>query len=93
MKTAYELAMERLAKSTPSIKLTDEQRRQLAEIDSFFAARIAERELTLRAEISKAEANDDMETVDKLSTQLANDRKTIQAEMEEKKNRIRQSQA
>jgi DUF4097 and DUF4098 domain-containing protein YvlB len=41
MKSAYELAMERLEKKAPSVSLTDEQKQQIAEIDSTFKARIA----------------------------------------------------
>ena len=33
MKSAYELAMERLEKSAPSVSLTNEQKEQIAEID------------------------------------------------------------
>ena len=39
-----ELAMERLEKSAPTVKLTDEQKAQIAEIDSTCKARIAEKE-------------------------------------------------
>ena len=48
MKSAYELAMERLEKQTPSAKVTDEQRAAIAEIDSTYRARIAEREVFLQ---------------------------------------------
>ncbi len=34
MKTAYELAMERLSKAAPGVKLSDDQKKQLAELDS-----------------------------------------------------------
>ena len=43
MKSAYELAMERLEKKAPSTKLTDKQKADIAEIDSKlgnFAGRI-----------------------------------------------------
>ena len=43
MKSAYELAMERLQKGSPTITLTSEQKAELAEIDSSFNAKIAER--------------------------------------------------
>ena len=43
MKTAYELAMERLNKSGPSVKLSDARKKELAELDSKYAAKIAER--------------------------------------------------
>lgn len=46
MKSAYELAMERLAEdSGPSKSLTDEQRERIAEIDRKFDARVAEEKL------------------------------------------------
>ena len=48
MKSAYELAMERLQKGAPSISLTDDQKKELAEVDSTFKAKIAEKELLLR---------------------------------------------
>ena len=54
MKSAYELAMERLNKASPTIKLTDKQKLELAEIDSKYAAKIAERELLVRDELRKA---------------------------------------
>src|ERR1700736_5101877 len=56
MKSAYELAMERLAKDQPIMTLTEDQKKQLAEIDSQFKARIAEKELFLKGEIAKARA-------------------------------------
>ena len=48
MKSAYELAMERLAQSQPIVMLTDDQKKKLAEIESTFEARIAEKELFLK---------------------------------------------
>ena len=46
MKSAYELAMERLAKSGPVVSVTDEQRAEIGAIDDRFRAKIAERELS-----------------------------------------------
>jgi len=54
MKTAYELAMERLSKASPTVKLTDNQKKQLAELESQCSAKIAERELFIQGEINKA---------------------------------------
>lgn len=90
MKTAYELAMERLNKAAPTVKLTPEQKKQLAELDSQCAAKIAERELLLKAEIAKAIDKGDAEAVEQLEKQLASDRKTIRAGFDEKKDKIRQ---
>ncbi len=47
MKSSYELAMERLNKTAPATKLTGEQKKQLAELDAKYAAKIAEREIFL----------------------------------------------
>ena len=90
MKTAYELAMERLGKTAPTVKLTAEQKKQLAELDSQYAAKIAEREIALKDEIGKVAATGDMEKVEALQQQLINERKKLQTELGEKKDRVRQ---
>jgi hypothetical protein len=89
MKSSYELAMERLAKASPTVKLTDQQRTQLAEIDSQFAAKIAERELLLQDELRKAAAKGDAEAYQQIEKQLVSNRKTLEAQREEKKDKIR----
>lgn len=92
MKSAYELAMERLNKASPSIKLTGDQKKQLAELDSRCKAKIAEREIGLKDEIAKAESAGDFENAEQLRKQLADERKAIQAEFEEKKERVRKGE-
>lgn len=89
MKTAYELAMERLGKSAPTVKLTNDQKTQLADLDSQCAAKIAERELLLQGEIVKAVDKGDAEAVEQLQKQLVSDRKSLRAEFEEKKEKVR----
>jgi hypothetical protein len=89
MKTAYELAMERLNKSAPTVKLTDAQKKHLADLDSQCAAKIAERELFLKGEIVKAIDKGDAEAVEQLEKQLVSDRKSIRADFEEKKDKVR----
>ena len=89
MKTAYELAMERLSKAAPATKLTGAQKKQLAELDSKYAAKIAEREIALQDEITKTPAAGDSEKVELLQQQLVNERKKLQTELEEKKERVR----
>jgi hypothetical protein len=91
MKSAYELAMERLNKTSPTVKVTDQQKQELAEIDSKYAAKIAERELLVRDELRKASAKGDFETIEQLEKQLVSDRKSLEAEKEEKKGKIRQA--
>ena len=61
MKTSYELAMERLNQAAPTLKLTAEQKRQLAELDSQYAAKVAEREIALNGEAARLAAADDLE--------------------------------
>ena len=93
MKTAYELAMERLAQKAPSLKLSDEQKKALAELDSACKAKIAEREIASQGVLQEAEAKGDFEAAEKARAQLTADRQKLLAELEEKKQRIRQSQA
>jgi hypothetical protein len=93
MKSAYELAMERLNKTTPTVKLTDSQKKQLAELDSKYAAKIAEREIALKGDIEKAAASGDAEKAEELQRQLNNDRRKLQAELEDKKEQVRQGKA
>lgn len=93
MKTAYELAMERLSKSAPVAKLTDAQKKELAELDSKYAAKIAEREIFLKGEMEKAAGKNDLESYQQFEKQLVHDRKVLQAELEEKKDKLRESAA
>ncbi len=93
MKSAYELAMERLNKQSPTVALNDAQKAELAELDSKYAAKIAERELLLQAEIRKAAEQGDAESYEQLQKQLANNRQTLRAELEEKKEQVRSRKA
>lgn len=90
MKSAYELAMERLNKTSPTVKLTEKQKKDIAELDSKYQAKIAEREIGLKSEIAKAAVQGDFESLEKLEQQLAAERKKLQAELEEKKEQVRQ---
>ena len=89
MKSSYELAMERLGKSAPSTKLSDEQKKQLAELDSKYTAKIAEREIFLKGELAAAAAKGDAEAYAQIEKQLVSERKKFQAELEEKKEKVR----
>jgi hypothetical protein len=84
--------MERLNKTGPVQKLTEEQKKQLAELDSQYAAKIAEREIFLNGEMSKAVAKGDHEALQQLERQLVSDRKSLQADLEEKKEKVRAGQ-
>ena len=89
MKSSYELAMERLNKAAPTAKLTGAQKTELAELDSQYAAKIAGREIALKGEM--ANVGQDIEKVEVLREQLANERKKLQAELEEKKEVVRRA--
>ena len=91
MKSAYELAMERLNKTSPALKLTAAQKKELADLDSKYAAKIAEREIALKGEMDKATAAGKEEAVPQLQRQLADDKRKLQSDLEDKKDRIRQA--
>jgi hypothetical protein len=93
MKSAYELAMERLNKTAPAAKLTNEQKQRLAELDAEYKAKIADREIFLQGQMAKAVEAGDEESLAQLRRQLANDRKNFQEELEEKKEAVRKGQA
>lgn len=88
MKSAYELAMERLNRAAPTVKLSAAQKKEIAELESQYAAKIAAREIALNGEI--AGAADDFEKAAALRDRLLNERKKLQAELEEKKEQVRQ---
>jgi hypothetical protein len=92
MKSAYELAMERLQKQSPTVKLTAAQKAGLAELESQYAAKVAQRELALKDEIVTAESQGKDEEADQLRAQLVYDRAKLLAELEEKKERVRSGQ-
>jgi hypothetical protein len=89
MKTAYELAMERLSKSSPSVKLTEAQKCRIADLESRYKAKVAERELALKDEIAKAAEAGDAEKMAELEQRLVTERKKLQADLEEKKEAVR----
>jgi hypothetical protein len=91
MKSAYELAMERLQKGSPTITLTPEQKAELADIDSSFNAKIAERKIFLTDQITKAAAAGKFDDVESLEKQLTTDVRRLQEDCEQKKEKLRAS--
>lgn len=91
MKSAYELAMERLAKSDPSANqpLTAEQKTRLADIDRVYQGKTAEREIFLQKQLNDALAAGNAEEADKVRQQMANEKARLQEEREEEKDRVR----
>lgn len=91
MKSAYELAMERLAKSDPETRtpLNDEQKGRLAEIDRIYQGKLAEREIFLKKQLNDALVNGKPDEVQKIQEQLVNERARLEEEREEEKERVR----
>jgi len=83
--------MERLQKASPSLSLTEEQKKELAEIDSKYRAKIAEKELFLNEQIRKAQAGGKVEEVESLEKQLASEIRRLQQEYEAAKEKLRAS--
>ena len=81
--------MERLQKSAPSLSLTEEQKKELAEIDSKFRAKIAEKELFLKGQIQKAQAEGKAEDVESLQKQLASEVQRFQKDCDAAKEKLR----
>lgn len=92
MKSAYELAMERLAKSDPSSgPLTPAQKGRLAEIDRVYKGKWAEREIFLKKQLDDALADQKFEEAEKVRQQLGSERARLDEEREAEKERIRRA--
>jgi hypothetical protein len=89
VKSAYELAMERLQKGSPSVTLTAGEKAQLAEVDSSFNAKIAERKIFLSDQIKKAAAAGKFDELESLEKQLAADVRRLEEDCENKKEKLR----
>ncbi len=90
MKSAYELAMERLNKVAPTVKLTPVQKKRIAELESEYRAKIADREMFLQGQIQKAVEKQDAEAFAQLEKQLLLERRKFHEELETKRAQIRQ---
>ena len=91
MKSAYELAMERLQASDPEAArpLTSEQKAALAEIDRVFQGKIAEREIFLKQQLEEMLAGSKWDEAEKIKKQLASEKARIAEEREEEKQKLR----
>jgi len=89
MKSAFELAMERLDEQDPQAKLSDDQKQRIAEIDDKFKARIAEREVFLGDLIAKAQAAGNFAELPELEQQLARELKKHRDDGEAAKEKVR----
>lgn len=93
MKSAYELAMERLQASEPEAArpLTPEQKGKLAEIDLIYKGKIAEREIFLKQQLEAMLAESKWEEAEKIKKQLASERARLEEEKDDEKQKLRRS--
>ncbi len=93
MKSAYELAMERLAKSDPAAgkPISAEQKARLAEIDRVYQGRLAEREIFLKKQLNDAYAAGKADEVEKIQKQMSSERSRLEEEREDEKERVRRA--
>jgi hypothetical protein len=85
MKSAYELAMERLEKVTPAAQLSVEQKTRLAEVDQQIDAEIAGKRVFLEGQLAKAEFHEQ----DSIRRQLASEIARLEEKREREKGKIR----
>jgi hypothetical protein len=93
MKSAYELAMERLARSDPDAAqpLTAEKKQRLAEIDRVYQGKVAEREIFLRQQLDTALAAQQFDEADKIRQQITREKARLDEERDEEKERVRRA--
>lgn len=90
MKSAYELAMERLQESDPDKQpVTDEMRKALAAVDEKFDAKVAERKIFLTQKLATASANQDLQEIELIQKQISNETARLEEERETAKDKIR----
>ena len=89
MKSAYELAMERLSRQAPAQKLSTAQKERIAELDSVYQAKIAQKDLAMQADVARFVASGDAEKAAEARATFASERQTLEAEREARKERIR----
>jgi hypothetical protein len=95
MKSAYELAMERLRASDPdaNVPLTPEQKARLAEIDRVYQGKTAEREIFLRKQLDDLRTAGNQEEFEKVRQQLAGEKVRLEEEKETEKEKVRREKA
>lgn len=88
MKSAYELAMEKLDKSSPKPKLSDAQREAIAKIDDTFKAKIAEKELFLGDQITQAMEGERYDQIPLLEEQRSREIQKFRSDCESEKDKV-----
>ena len=94
MKSSYELALERLKAADPGSvrELSPSQKKQLADIDSRYQAKIAEREIFLRQQLAAVAADPaKADEAEKIREQIRRERLVLEEDREDEKNRVRKA--
>lgn len=89
MKSAYELAMERLGAASPPVKLSAEQKARLAELESLYKSKLAQEDLSCREDLARLAADLDGSQMAERRCQYLEQKRRLEAELEEKKEQIR----
>lgn len=89
MKSAYELAMERLKGGTPSAPLSKAQRGELAELDAVYQARVAEKDLAMQAAVAGLLAQGDEEQANAARARFVAEKQELLQELESRKDAVR----
>ncbi|MDA7823521.1 hypothetical protein N9A58_08045 [Opitutales bacterium] len=89
MKSAYELAMERMGGGEDK-PLTDEQKEKIAEIDSKYKAKIAERKIFIEKSLNDAKALGNEEEIELIRRQLNEEVSDLETKAESEKDKIRE---
>lgn len=89
MKSAYELAMERLGASSPATKLTASQKTRLAELESVYKAKLAQEDLACREELTQLASDPDPSKAEQRRLLYLDQKRRLETELEDKKERIR----
>lgn len=93
MKSAYELAMERLQASEPQVSLNDAQKAKLADLDQTYQAKIAEKEVFLDGLIAQAQTDGKLEELTQLQEQRSREIQRLREKCEEEKEAVRREAA
>ena len=90
LKSALDLAMERLEKKNGKIAaLSTEQKKAIAEIEGQMKAKVAEIEILRNKELAEARAKGDPEEIRKLEEQKLFDIGKVRSQAESEKERVR----
>lgn len=93
MKSAYELAMERLGQQAPVRKLSGSQKQRMAELDSVCQARIAQLDLAMQEEVTRFLSAGDAEKAAQARATFIAEKQQLERDREAQKETIRNEPA